>query len=323
MLKLIFDTNIFRNSEPECLEDYKLSSRFEKILSLINKYKIQDVQLCMNEVALLEYIEQIGNWYQTKIVDEYERIFNAIKYSYPAQKMYFQSKNDFVDDYKFGIVNYLQKNNINIVNIIPSMQDGGICIADVVEKTIKNIAPFDKIHNRDLKDAFISESNNSNAKNAKNNLYVFITENKDDYKDNKLSLVQNYKIEFVNQKESMIEIFKIIKNNGSYIDDEVYYREYINIERFHLDIKSFFEESIIGGDFYLDDPILKKYDDKHYYVDYEISEEGYLILKFFIMNGQTDNQCGIVYDISNKKPQIIKKYINYIEDSEEIYYDEF
>ena len=92
MLKLILDTNLFRNSRLESLEDYKFSIYFERIFKLIEQQKIQDVNLVINEMTLLEYIQQVGNWYQNEIVDKYEMIFNAIKNSYPAQKMYFQTK---------------------------------------------------------------------------------------------------------------------------------------------------------------------------------------------------------------------------------------
>ena len=108
MLKLILDTNLFRNSRMESLEDYRFSSYFEKIFQLIEQQKIQDVNLVINEMALLEYIEQVGNWYQDEIVNKYEKIFNAIKNSYPAQKMYFQTKENFIEDYKFGVFENLK-----------------------------------------------------------------------------------------------------------------------------------------------------------------------------------------------------------------------
>ena len=139
MLKLILDTNLFRNSRMESLEDYRFSSYFERIFQLIEQQKIQDVNLVINEMALLEYIEQVGNWYQDEIVDKYEKIFNAIKNSYPAQKMYFQTKENFIEDYKFGMFENLKSRNINIIQTIPSSQNGGVSITTVIEKTIKNI----------------------------------------------------------------------------------------------------------------------------------------------------------------------------------------
>ncbi|MBQ8749277.1 MAG: DUF4935 domain-containing protein [Clostridia bacterium] len=320
MLKLILDTNLFRNSKLETLEDYKFSSYFERIFKLIEQQKIQDVKLVINEMALLEYIEQIGNWYQNEIVDKYEMIFNAIKNSYPAQRMYFQTKDDFIEDYKIGMYESLKSRNINIVQTIPSSQSGGVSIISVIEKTIKDIAPFDKKHNKDLKDAFISETINTEAKKNRVDTYIFITEN--DFRDNEL-LVENYKIEFVKQRNTLIQIFDTIKKYGSKIDDDVYYREFLKNDRFSADIKNFIEQTILNSEYYEFVPYAKKYDEKTYYMDYVLNENNRFCVKFYLLDEcKKEYECGIIYDLSNRKPKILDKYITILEGFEEVVINE-
>mgnify|MGYP003309965653 CR=1 FL=1 len=52
--------------------------------------------------------------------------------------MYFQTKENFIEDYKFGMFENLKSRNINIIQTIPSSQNGGVSITTVIEKTIKN-----------------------------------------------------------------------------------------------------------------------------------------------------------------------------------------
>ena len=322
MLKLILDTNLFRNSRLESLEDYKFSSYFERLFKLIEQQKIQDVNLVINEMALLEYIQQGGTWYQEEIVDKYEMIFNAIKNSYPAQKMYFQTKEDFIEDYKFGMYESLKSRNINIVQTIPFSQKGGVSIASVIEKTIKNVAPFDKKHNKDLKDAIISETINTEAKENKIDTFVFITENEDDFKDNEL-LVENYKIEFVKQNNPLIQVFDIIKMYGSQVNDEVYYRELLKKDRFSSDIKNFIEHTILNSEYFDFVPYAKKYNEKTYYINYSLLENEKLNVKFYLLDeDEQEYECGIIYDLSCKKPKILDKYITILRDSEEVIINE-
>ena len=309
MLKLILDTNLFRNSRMESLEDYSFSSYFERIFQLIEQQKIQDVNLVINEMALLEYIQQVGNWYQDEIVNKYEKIFNAIKNSYPAQKMYFQTKENFIEDYKFGMFENLKSRNINIIQTIPFSQNGGVSITTVIEKTIKNIAPFDKKHNKDLKDAIISETTNTEARENKIDTFVFITENEDDFKDNIL-LAENYKIEFVKPKNPLIQIFNIIKQYGSKIDDDIYYREFLKNERFSADVKDFIEHVILDSEYFEFVPYAKKHNEQAYYMNYSLLDDNKINIKFYLLDeNKKEFECGIIYDLSHKKPKLLDRYI--------------
>ena len=100
MLKIIFDTNIFRKTELDSLEDYRLSSCFEKIVYYVRKAKIQDVNICMNEMALLEYVEQKKIEYEN-LVYEYKRIVKKFENYYPIQKMYFRESKDFEEEFYY------------------------------------------------------------------------------------------------------------------------------------------------------------------------------------------------------------------------------
>lgn len=323
MLKLILDTNLFRNSRLESLEDYKFSSYFETIFKLIEQQKIQDVNLVINEMALLEYIQQVGDWYQDEIVNKYEMIFNAIKNRYPAQRMYFQTKEDFIEDYKFGMYESLKSRNINIVQTMPSSQTGGVSIVSVIEKTIKNVAPFDKKHNKDLKDAIISETINTEAKENKIDTFVFITENEDDFKDNEL-LAENYKIEFVKQRNPLIQIFDIIEQYGSKIDEGIYYREFLKNDRFSADIKDFIERTILNSDYYEFVPYAKKYNEQAYYMNYSLLDDNKIKVKFYLLDeNKNEYECGIIYDLSHKKPKLLDKYITVPGEMEEVVINEF
>lgn len=248
MLKLVLDTNLFKRKELKHLEDYKFSRIFEELYNLVLDQKINDVEVCVDQMALLEYIEQVGEWYLNEIVLKYDKIFNAVKDTYPIQKMYFASKVDFIETYCYELLEDLGQRNIKIIETIPKSQDGGVSIAKVVEKTIKNISPFDKSHNKDLKDAFISETINTAAEVDKGNQYIFITLNGDDFKDNIIE-IPNYKIESIHPKEELIQIFDIIKKNGAHVNDEIYYNELLKKERFDRDIKQFIEGYILNEDY--------------------------------------------------------------------------
>ncbi len=315
MLKIILDTNLFRNSNLQSLEDYRFSRLFEKLYKLIYEQKIQDVRLVVNEMVLFEYIEQVADWYQHEIIEGYEKIFNAIQNRYPAQKMYFQSREDFIEDYKYGMFESLSDRKINTVKTLPQSQTGGISIIDIVEKTIKNIAPFDKKHNRDLKDAFISETINTQAKNNNFDTYVLITQNEDDFKDNQL-LTGNYKIEFVKQRNSLIQVFDIIKKYGSKIEDDVYYRELLKNDRFSSDIKDFIEKTILDAEYYDFVPVAKRYGEE-YYIDYSLGENNTIKVRFYLLDDTNEYECGIIYDLSNKKPKKISRYITILDESGE------
>lgn len=322
MLKLILDTNLFKRKELKHLEDYEFSHTFEYLYELILKNKIDDVEICVDQMALLEYIEQVGIWYEEEIVKRYNKIFEAIHNFYPIQKMYFISKEEFIETYKSEMIQNLQKRNIKIIETIPESQNGGVSLVKIIEKTIKNIAPFDKEHNKDLKDAFISETINCKAEKDNENLYVFITLNGDDFKDNVI-LIPNYKIEIINQNEEILQIFNIIKKYGSHIDDDIYYNELIKKARFDKDIKQFVENSILNEDYYNSVPIIIK-SNEIYKKTYDISDNNILTIFFYLLDDVVEHKCGIEYDLSNKKPKIIRKFINYLSnENEEVYFDEF
>lgn len=322
MLKLILDTNLFKRKELKHLEDYEFSKTFEFLYELISKGKIDDVEICVDQMALLEYIEQVGLWYEEKIVKEYNKIFEAIHLFYPIQKMYFNSKEDFIETYKSELFQNLQQRNIKIIETIPESQNGGVSLVKIIEKTIKNIAPFDKSHNKDLKDAFISETIDCKAEKDEENLYLFITLNGDDFKDNVI-LIPNYKIEIINQNEEILQIFNIIKKYGSHIDDGIYYNELLKNPRFDRDIKQFVETYILNEDYYYSVPTIQKSNDL-YKKTYDISEDNILTIYFYLLDDIIEHKCGIEYDLTNKKPKIKRKFINYFDDNnEEVCFDEF
>ncbi len=322
MLKLILDTNLFKRKNLKHLEDYEFSLLFENLYNLINNQKIQDVEICIDQMALLEYIEQIGNWYENDIVKNYNMIFEAIQRTYPIQRMYFSTKSDFIETYSYELLENLEQRSLKIIETIPKSQNGGISIVKVVEKTIKNIPPFDKIHNKDLKDAFISETINTVAEVDRNNQYVLITLNKDDFKDNVIE-IPNYKIEFIYPNEELIQIFDIIKKYGSHVDDDIYYNELLKKERFDKDIKQFVEEQILNEDYYQSVPTIKKHND-HYQKNYEILDSNILKVNFYLLDDKIQHECGIEYDLNYRKPKILNKFISYIdENGEEVYLNEF
>lgn len=322
MLKLILDTNLFKRKTLNHLEDYEFSHLFETIYQLINNQKIKDVELCIDQMALFEYIEQIGKWYENDIVKNYNIVFNAIHNVYPTQKMYFVPKNNFMETYSYELLENLGQRALKIIETIPKSQDGGVSISNVIEKTIKNIPPFDKFHNKDLKDVFISETINTAAEADQENFYIFITLNKDDFKDNVIE-ISNYKIEFIYPSEELIQIFDIIKKYGSHVDDEIYYNEMLKKDRFDKDIKQFVEDHILNEDYYEHVPVIKKHGE-HFEKTYEILDCNILKIYFYLLDDQIRHECGIEYDFSNKKPKIISKFINYTdENNEEVYFDEF
>ena len=104
MLKLILDTNLFRHRELQGLEDYTLSSLFEKINILISNANIQDVQLCMNQTAFLEYVKQMENDYQKLVVEAYSKAYQIMKDSMPVLKLNFRDKKDFSEEYANGLL---------------------------------------------------------------------------------------------------------------------------------------------------------------------------------------------------------------------------
>lgn len=322
MLKIILDTNLFKRKCLNSLEDYELSNNFEILYDLISKGKIQDTEICVDQVALLEYIEQVGNWYVKNIVNDYDRIFKAIQKSYPAQKLYFKSKETFIEEYKYELLESLKSRNIKVIEAIPTFQEGGVSIVKVIEKAIKGIPPFDKKHNKDLKDALISESVNTKANTDPESMYVFITVNGDDFKDNVIE-VSNYKIECIHEKDPIIQIFDIINLNGAKVNDEVYYSELIRKERFNEDIKTFLESKILEGNYYDDVPIIKT-QETGYMKGYDIIESNRLRVKFYLLEGDVEYECGIEYDISTARYRILRKYINCLNDvNEEVCIDEF
>ena len=321
MLKIILDTNLFKRKSLNSLEDYQLSNNFEILYDLISEGKIQDTEICVDQVALLEYIEQVGNWYVKNIVNDYDRIFKAIQNSYPAQKLYFKSKETFMEEYKYELLGSLKSRNIKIIEAIPTFQEGGVSIVKVIEKAIKDIPPFDKKHNKDLKDALISESVNTKANTDQGSMYVFITVNKDDFKDNIIE-INNYKIECIHEKDPIIQIFDIINSYGSKVNDEEYYSELIRKERFNEDIKTFLESKILEGNYYDDVPVIK-IQEKGYMKGYDIIDNR-LRVKFYLLEGDTEHECGIEYDISTARYRILRRYINCLNDiNEEICIDEF
>jgi hypothetical protein len=196
---------------------------------------------------------------------------------------------------------------------------------DVLDKTIKDIAPFDKIHNHNLKDAFISETINSNAKDNDEHEFLFITCNAKDFKHN-TDISKNYQIEFIenNNKDKILSIFRILDKHGAHVDDETFYNEFLYSNRVRNDIKEFLEINIIEGQFYKEVPEIKKRDENHYLLKYEITEDHNIEIKFIIIDGENEHDAGVVYDLSKDTFPIINKYIFCIDDSnEEVYYDEF
>lgn len=328
MLKLILDTNLFRNRQLPGLETYTLSSLFEKINDLIAKRLIQDVQLCMNETAFLEYVKQMSNDYQELVVNGYTKAFNIIKDSLPVINLSFRSKEDFFEEYCIGLSNRLKDLNVEFIKTIPDKQIGGMLIEDVLHKTIHNQAPFDKDHNKNLKDAFISESNNSEAKRDNENSYLYITNNFRDFQNNTVKEDFYYIVginpDFKETSDRLVSIMKIIMNFGYYVDEESFCMELTHCKFVREEITNFLELKIIDGQFYNDVPIIKKCDENHYELTYEILENSCVEVKFIIIDKETEHLCGIIYDYSNKEIIIKRKYINYLDDNnEEVCFDEF
>ena len=322
MLKVILDTNLFRRKELKHLEDYNFSRIFENLYNLIRNQKVDDVEICIDQMALLEYVEQVGNWYEEDIVQRYNQIFNVVCNVYPIQKMYFRSKNDYIETYRYELLENLKQRGIKLIETIPTTQNGGVSIVKLVEKTIKNIPPFDKLHNKDLKDALISETINTKAESDQDNLYVFITLNRNDFKDNIIE-IPNYKIETIYPNDELLQILDIIKSYGSHVDDDVYFRELLNKERFDKDIKQFVEGIVLDGNYYNEVPTIKQNHDK-YVKKYETIDDNSIRIYFYLLDGDIEYECGIEYSLSYKKQKILKKFITYTEESsQEVYRDEF
>ena len=228
MLKIILDTNLFRTNL-KGLENYAFSSLYEKLIKYINDGKIQDVELCMTEVALKEYAMQIAEEYQVKVVNAYTEAYNIMKDSLPVIKIDFRNKNDFAEEFYVGLVDRLKELKIKIIDTLPVQQIGGMKMSNVIDKTIKGIPPFDKGHNHNLKDAFISETINSEAQDNLVQEYLFITCNIKDFKNN-TAIVPNFKMDFIvenNSKDKLFLIMNILKNNGVYVREECYYEEFL------------------------------------------------------------------------------------------------
>lgn len=328
MLKLILDTNLFRRRELPGLENYSLSSLFEKINDMITNGIIKDTQLCMNETAFLEYVKQMENDYQKLVIEGYTKAFNIIKDSLPVIKINFRSKDDFFEEYSFGLLNSLLEKNIEFINTIPQKQIGGMVLADVLHKAIHNQAPFDKEHNKNIKDAFISETNNSEAKRNGENTYLYVTNNYKDFENNMVKENFYYIVGIdPNHQETsdrLVSIMKIIMNFGSYVDEDSFCKELSYCKFVRDEITNFLELHIIEGQFYNDIPTIKKCDEEHYEITYELLENSCVEIKFIICEGENEHNCGITYDYSSKEILIKNKYITYLDDNnEEVYFDEF
>ena len=328
MLKLILDTNLFRHRELQGLEDYTLSSLFEKIDILIANANIQDVQLCMNQTAFLEYVKQIENDYQKLVVEAYSKAYQIMKDSMPVLKLDFRDKKDFSEEYANGLLARLKSLNVDLIKTIPQKQDDGMLIRDVVIKTIDNEPPFDKDHNKNLKDAFISETNNSEAKRNGADTYLYITNNYKDFQNNKVKTDQYYIVginpEFKETSDRLVSVLKNLMDFGCYVDENVFCSEFIYSKFVRDDITSFLEIQIIEGQFYENIPQIKKCDDVHYLLEYENLENSLIDVKFVILDGEKEHNCGIIYDYSQTEITIKEKYIRYSDDSdEEVYFNEF
>lgn len=315
MLKMIVDTCLFRRKELHSLEDYELSFTFEKILNLVKAHKIHDTKLCMNETAFFEYIEQIKLWYQEEIFEKYYKLFDILKDSYPLQDLYLRNSVDFIDEYSHALVDRLNKEGVEFVKTIPNVQDGGMSVTDVIDKAINDISPFNKKNNQNLKDAFISETNNSNAKSHLKDTYVFFTENRKDYEtvDKKNT---NYIIEFVKLSSSqMFYILQKINLIGYPIDQYIIYKEFACSKKVQDDIKKTFENHVNSENYYLDNPHVKKDVNGKYFVDFTLVNNE-LTVRYFIVDGQVDYECSLIYDISMEHPKVRVRSISYMDNGE-------
>ena len=325
MLKLILDTNLFR-TDLKGLEKYEFSSLYEKIIEYTKNNKFQDVSLCMPETAIKEYVKQIADQYQVKVVDGYTTAFNIMKDSLPVFEIKFRDKYDFMDEYLVGMLDRLKQSNIEIIDTLPTKQLGGMKMVDVLNKTIKDIAPFDKKHNHNLKDAFISETVNSQATVDIEHEYLLVTCNAKDFKCN-TDVANNYKMEFLetNASDKILSIIEIIRNHGGYVDEELFYEEFLYSQRVKENIKNFLEINIIEGQYYGDSiPEIEKFDDCHYLLSYEVDADKTMIdIKFNIVAGESKHLAGIIYSLNEKEYPILKKYVYYTDESGEEVPDEF
>lgn len=325
MLKIILDTNLFR-TELKGLETYSFSSLFEKLISYIKNSKINDVQLCMTETSLKEFTKQMADDYQKFVVDAYSKAYSIIRDSLPIIRLSFRSKDDFMDEFYNGMMERLNNDGIEIIETLPINQIGGMKMTDVLVKTIRDIAPFDKVHNHNLKDAFISETINSKAKDNNLNDYLFITCNKKDFIQN-TAISRNYKVGYIEEndsKDKLLLIMKILKNFGVHIDEETFYRDFLYSHKVREDIKRFLEISIIENQFYDNVPEIKKHDDGHYELNYEVDYENNIEIKFIIVDGENEHGAGIIYNLNKDEFPMTTKYIYYSDDNgEEVYYNEF
>ncbi len=326
MLKIILDTNLFRTSL-KGLEKYQFSSLYEDLIKYVNESKIKDATLCMTETAIREFAKQMAEDYQNNVVDAYTKAFNIIKDSLPVLEIKFRDKYDFMDEFLNGMLERLHKLNIEVIDTLPTKQEGGMKMEEVLNKTIKDIAPFDKKHNVSLKDAFISESVNSKAEDNKYHNYLFITCNAKDFRENTVR-ANNYYIEFLenNSKDKMLTLMSVFNKYGAYVDEESFYKEFLYSDKVKEDVKNFLEINIIEGQYFDDNiPEIKKCDDGHYALAYEINEEKTAIeIKFTIIAGESEHAGGIEYSLVKDQFPITKKYIYYTDESgEEVCIDEF
>lgn len=317
MLYLSFDTNLFRKAELDTLDDYRLSSLSEKIICLINKNKIKDTVFCITQTASEEYLKQIGKWYKQEIVQPFEKITDIIKSQYPVTKFQFRNEADFLDEYSNAFYKELQEKNISIVKTVPDVQSGGIIMIDLFDKTINQEAPFDKSNNRNLKDAMVSESLNSDAKRNTENSYLLLTTNYKDFENNKT--IKNFEISQISNsdKDKLLTILNIINKNGYTVDRDILNKEFLYCKKVKEDITNFFEEKINCADYYINTPTIKKINDK-YKLSYE-EDENEFIVKFKVLDDDVEFECGIAYDIytifnNNLKNKIKRKYITYLVD---------
>ncbi len=326
MLKIILDTNLFRTNL-KGLEKYEFSSLYEDLIKYVNESKIKDAALCMTETSIKEFAKQMAEDYQKNVVDGYTKAFNIMKDSLPVFEIKFRDKYDFMDEFLNGMLERLESLNVEIIDTLPTKQEGGMKMTEVLNKTIKDIAPFDKNHNRNLKDAFISESVNSKAQDNRYHNYLFITCNAKDFRENTVR-TNNYYMEFLdnNSKDKMMALLNVFNKHGAYVDEETFYKEFLYSDKVREGVKNFLEINIIEGQYYDENiPEIKKCDDSHYALTYEVNEEKTAIeIKFTIIAGESEYAGGLEYSLVKDQFPLIRKYIYYTDESgEEVCVDEF
>ncbi len=316
VLYLFFDTNLFKRKELKSLDDYDFSSVAEKIIKYVNTSKIKDVVFCVDQTAFFEYVKQIEKWYKEEVVERFAYISSIIKKDYPLTTFVFRNEKDFADEYCNGLMESLKQKNIKLIKTIPDSQTNGMRIRDVFEKTINQVIPFDKKRNKNIKDAFISETINSEAKRDGLNDYMLITTNYNDFKDN--STYKNFKIESVknDNKDKVLDILNIIKQSGYNVLEDVIADEFLYSNKVVEDIKNMIEKSVSMPDYYKEVPIIKKKDDK-IVLKYE-NDEGFHNVKFILIDEDVEYECLISYKFINRQIKLKNRYITYSDESGEL-----